>query len=83
MNYYTFKIFEEGNVPCFPPTGPSHLQSLTQNCKILNVFWAWPVSKGRTKQLELFNRLSNLKSVVLLNGSKNMQNVTQMALILQ
>ena len=55
----TFKIFAGGNVPCYPPTGPSHLQNLTPKCKILNVFWGCPVSKGRTKQLELFNWVAN------------------------
>ena len=37
---FTSKIFEEGTVPRFPPTEPSHLQNLTPKCKILNVFWA-------------------------------------------
>ena len=33
--------------------------------------------------MELFNWLSNLKNVVLSNGSKNVRNVIQMALILK
>ena len=37
---FTSEIFAGDNVPFFPPTGPSHLQNLTQSCKILNVFWA-------------------------------------------
>ena len=37
---FTSKVYAGGNVPCFPPTGPSHLQNLTPKCKILNVFWA-------------------------------------------
>ena len=77
----TFKIFAGGNVPGSPPTGPTHLQNLAPKCKILNVFWGCPVIKGRTKQLELFNWLSNYKNVVLSNGFKNAQNVIQIALI--
>ena len=34
------KIFAGGNAPCLPPTGPSHLQNLTQKCMILDVVWA-------------------------------------------
>ena len=82
MNYCTLKIFEGGNVPCFPPTGSSHLQSLTQKYKILNMFKARPFNIGRTTQMMLFNWLSNL-NVVLSIGSKNVQNVIQMALILK
>ena len=81
--YGTSKIFERGNVSCFPLTGPSHLQNLSQKCKILNVFWTWPVTKSRFKQLELFSWLSNRKNVVLSNGSKTVRNVIQMALILK
>ena len=37
---FSSKMFAGGNVPCFPPTGPSYLENLTQKCKTLNVFWA-------------------------------------------
>ena len=33
-------------------------------------FWTWIVSKGKTEQFYFFNWLSNLKNLVLLNGSK-------------
>ena len=51
-------------------------QNLTPKCKILNVFWTWPVSKGRN----LFNWFSILKNFVLSKGSENVRNVNQMAL---
>ena len=37
-------------------------------------------SKGKTHQFDCFNWLSVLKNVVILNGSKNVQNMIQMAL---
>ena len=40
----------EGNVPYFFLPGPNHIQNLTPNCKILNVFWTWIVGKKRIEQ---------------------------------
>ena len=55
-------------------------QNLTPKFKILNVFWTWSLGKGKTHQFDCFNWLLILKILVLLNGSKNVQNVIQMAL---
>ena len=38
------------------------------------------VSKGKSNQFDCFNWLSILKNLVISNGSKNVQNVIQMAL---
>ena len=48
--------------------------------KILNGFWTWFVSKGKNHQFDFFNWLSNLKNLVILNGSKNLQNMFQMVI---
>ena len=40
----------------------------------------WSVSKGKTHQFDCFNWLLILKNLVILNASKNVQNVIQMAL---
>ena len=56
------------------PPGPSHLQNLTPKFRILNVFWTWSVSKGKTYQFEFFNWFSNLKNLVIWNGFKNVWN---------
>ena len=68
VNYYL--PLKLGNVRCFLSSGPSHLQNLTQKCKVLNVSWSWLVRKGKTEQFTFFNWLSNLKNLVVSNGSK-------------
>ena len=42
-----------------------------------NVFWTQIAGKKRTEQFNFFNWLSNIKNLVLLNGSKYVQNVIQ------
>ena len=36
---FTAKNITESNAPCFYPLVPSHLQNLTQKCKIFRMFW--------------------------------------------
>ena len=57
-----------------PPTW-SKSQYLTPKCKILNVFWILIASKRRTEQLNFLNWLSNVKNLVLSNGSEYVRNV--------
>ena len=42
---------------------------------MLNVFWTKVASKRRIKQLDFFDWLSNVKNLVLSNGSEHLQNV--------
>ena len=56
---------------------PSHLQNLTPKCKILSLLWTKIASKKRTEEFKFFNWLSNVKNLVLLNGSKYVRNVIQ------
>ena len=44
---------------------------------MLNVFWIKVASKRGIKQLNFFYWLSNIKNLVLSNGSKHLQNVIQ------
>ena len=67
----------EGRVLYFPLPKPNHLQNLTPKCKILNVFWTLIASKRRTEQFNFFNWFSNVKNLVLSNGSEYVQNVIQ------
>ena len=60
--------------------GPSQLHNLTPKIKTLNVFWRLCISKGKIHQFDFLNWLSNLKNLVLSNGSENLRNVIQMAL---
>ena len=60
--------------------GPSHLQYLTPIFKILNLFWSLILSKWKAHQFNYFNWLLILKNLVILNGSKNVPDVIQMAL---
>ena len=62
------------------PTWAKYLQNLTPKFKILNVFWTWSVLKENTHQFDCFNWLSIFKNLVILNGSKNVQNVIQITL---
>ena len=41
---------------------------------------SWSVSKRKTHRIDCFNWLPILENLVILNGSKNVQNVIQMAL---
>ena len=50
-----------GNVPYFPLPAPSHIQNLTPNSTILNVFWTKIVR--RIEQFNFFNWLSNFKNL--------------------
>ena len=52
-------------------------QNLTPKCQMLNVFWTKVASKRGIKQLNFFNWLSNVKNLVLSNGSEHVQNVIQ------
>ena len=66
------------NAPYFPVPGPDHLQlNLTPKCKMLNVFWTQIASKRRIKQFDFFSWLSNVKNLVLSNGSEYLRNVIQ------
>ena len=47
---------------------------------VLNVFWNWPVSKGRIEQFKIFQLAFKSKNLVLSNASKNVENVIEMAL---
>ena len=68
------------------PSGPSPLQNLTPNCKILTVIWTlvlgkvWTLGEESTDHFKFFNWLSNLTNFVFSNGSINVQNVIQMPL---
>ena len=44
---------------------------------MLNVFWTKVASKRGIKQFNFFNWLSNVKNLVLSNGSEHLQNVIQ------
>ena len=66
----------EGNVFCFPSPGPSQLQNLSKNSRFQTLI----VSKRKTEQINFFKCLSNLKNLVLPNGSKNEQNAIQIGL---
>ena len=57
--------------------GPNHLLNLTPKCRILSVFWTYIVRKNRIKNFNFFNWLSNVKDVVLYNGSKHVRIVIQ------
>ena len=54
----------------------SHIK-YNQKCMILSVFWTCIVSRRRVKQFIFFNCLSNVKNLVLSNGSKHMPIVIQ------
>ena len=62
-------------------TWPSHFQNLTPKFKILNVLWTWSVSKGKIYHFSFFNWLSNLKILLISNGSKKVRNMIQIVLI--
>ena len=62
----------------FPLHGPNHLQlNFYRYCKILNVVWTLIASKKRIEQLNCFDWLSNLKSLVFSNGCEHVRNVIQ------
>ena len=69
---FSAKNIAGGNVPCL-----RHLQNLPSKFKLLNVFWTWSVSKGKTQLFDFFNWFSSLKNLVILNGFKNVQNMIQ------
>ena len=59
-----------GNVLYFPLPGSNHLPNLTPKYKILNVFRTYIANKKKTEQINFFNWLSNVKNLVLSNGSE-------------
>ena len=44
---------------------------------ILNVFWSLIASERRIEQLKFFDWLSDVKNLVLSNGSEHVRNVIQ------
>ena len=44
-------IILKGNVTYFRLPGPNHIQNITSNCKILNVFCTWIVGKRELNNL--------------------------------
>ena len=73
---FTAEILQEANALYFPlpEHGPKHLQNLTPKCKILNMFWTLIANKRRTEQLNFCNWLSDVKNLVLSNGSEYVRN---------
>ena len=59
----------------FPSPGKVNYKIYPKNAKFLT----WIVSKEKTEQFNFFKWLSIFKNLVLSNGSKNVQNVIQMA----
>ena len=61
----------------FPLPGPNHVQ-LNFNTKMQDVKRVLDlIATRRIKQFNFFNWLSNVKNLVLLNGSKHVRNVIQ------
>ena len=58
-------------------TWAKSLSKFNPKMQILNVFWTKIASKRRTKQFNFFNWLSNVKNLVLSNGSEYVRNVIQ------
>ena len=72
---FNAKHIAEGNVPCFPWPGPSHLQNFTLKYKILNVLWTWSELKWG-----IFQVAFKSQNFFSFKRSENVQNVIQMAL---
>ena len=66
---FTAKNITESNAPCFYPLVPSHLQNLTQKCKILRMFWTWPASEGKTEQFNFLIGFQILKILFFQNSN--------------
>ena len=62
------------------PTWAKSLTKFNPQIQDFKDVLTWSVSKGKTHQFDCFNWLSILQNLVILNGSKNMRNVIQMAL---
>ena len=61
----------------------SQVENLTQNCKLSEMFWTWPVSEGnleRNSVILFLNWLSNLSNLILSHGTKTVQNLIQLVL---
>ena len=44
----------------YPSSWAELLSKFNTKCKVLNVFWNWPVRKGGLNNSNFVNRLSNL-----------------------
>ena len=77
VDYYLLLKYSKRQYALLFLSGPNHLQNLTPKCKILNVFWTQIVSKMRIKQFNFFTWLSNVKNLVLWNGSEHVRDVIQ------
>ena len=62
------------------PTWAKSLTKFNPQIQDFKRVLVWSVSKGKSHQFDFFNWLSILQILVILNGSKNVRNVIQMAL---
>ena len=81
VDYYLvlkyFRMQRRPTLQYFSLPRPNRLQNLTLYARLLNVFWTEIASKMRIEQSKFFNCFSNVKNLVLSNGSEHVRNVIQ------